>query len=178
MKSVLKAGACVSCGRASGRYYRTCPYCGEEVWQPAWRRTVCRALLALPPLLAVALMILSRPDGAALAQAARTVSPMLGFLFAAGVGLLLTPQRDDDLVVSSQAELVRWQSVAVGGALLCGGYAAVAAVGLCFGRATGVAAWLSGVALAACVIAAPFFFRVPWRALVAAALIAGAIALG
>ncbi len=178
MKSVLTAGVCVSCGRKSGRYYRTCPYCGEEVWQLAWRRAVCGTLLAVPPFLAVALMILSRPDGLALAQAARTVSPTLGFLFAAGVGLLLTPLGDDDLVVSSQAELVRWQAVAVGGALLCGCYAAVAAGCLCFGRAVGVAAWLSAVALAACVLAAPFFFRVPWRALVAAALVAGAIALG
>jgi len=178
VKSVLKTGVCVSCGRESGRYYRVCPYCGEQVWQPRWRRAVCAALLALPPLLIATLAVLARPDWAALAQAARRVPPTLGFLFAVGVGLLLTPQADDDLVASSRAELVRWQAVAVGGALLCGGYAAITAVCLCFGRAAGVIAWLTGCVIAACVIAAPFLFRIPWRALAASALIAAAIALG
>jgi len=177
MKSVLSAGVCVSCGRLSGRFYRTCPYCGEEVWQPAWRRAVCGALLVLPPLLSVALACGSRPDWAALAQAGQTASPSRGFLFAAGVGLLLVPAPDDDLIVSSQPEQVRWQAVAVGGALLCGGGAAWVAACLTFGRTAGAAAWLSAIMLAACVAAAPFFFRIPWRALAASALIAGAVAL-
>ena len=178
MKSVLRAGVCVSCGRGAGQHDRVCPYCGEQVWQPRWRRAACAALLALPPLLIVTLAILARPDWAAFAQAARKVPPALGFLFAASVGLLLTPQADDDLVVSSRAELVRWQAIAVGGTLLCGGYSAVTAVCLSFGRASGVGAWLAAGSTVACVIAAPFFFRIPWRALVAAALVAAAIALG
>ena len=178
MKSILKTGVCVSCGRESGRHYRICPYCGEQVWQPVWRRAVCAALLALPPLLIAALAFLSQPDWVALAQATKKVPPALGFLFAVGVGLLLTPQSDDDLVVSSRAELVRWQVVAVGGTLLCGGYAAAVAVCLFFGHASGVGAWLAAGTTAACIIAAPLFFRIPWRALVAAALIVAAIALG
>jgi len=178
VKSVLITGMCVSCGREPGRYYRVCPYCGEQVWQPVWRRAVCVLLLVLPPLLTVTLAFLAWPDWAALAQAARRVHPALGFLFAIGVGLLLTPQSDEDLVVSSQAELVRWQAVAVGGALLCGGYAAITAVCLFFGRTTGFGAWLAGCVIGTCVIASPFFFRVPWRAPVAAALIVAAIALG
>ena len=178
MKSVLIAGVCVSCGRESGRHYCVCPYCGEQVWQPVWRRGVCVLLLVLPPLLIVTLVILARPDWVALAQVARRVPSALGFLFAVGVGLLLTPQPDDDLVVSSRAELVRWQAVAVGGALLCGGYAAITAVCLFCGRITGVGIWLLGCLIGACVIAAPFYFRIPWRALVASALIVAAIALG
>ena len=178
MKSVLIAGVCVSCGRESGRHYCVCPYCGEQVWQPVWRRGVCVLLLVLPPLLIVTLVILARPDWVALAQVARRVPSALGFLFAVGVGLLLTPQPDDELVVSSRAELVRWQAVAVGGALLCGGYAAITAVCLFCGRTTGVGIWLLGCLIGACVISAPYFFRVPWRAPVAAALIVAAIALG
>jgi len=178
MKSVLKTGVCVSCGRESGWHYRVCPYCGEQVWQPVWRRAVCGLLLALPPLLMVTLAFLTRPDWAALTKAARTVPPTRGFLFAVGVGLLLTPQSDDDLVVSSRAELVRWQAAAVGGALLCGGYATVMAVCLFFGRTVGVGAWSIACVIGACVIAAPFLFRIHWRALVASALIVAAIALG
>lgn len=178
MKSVLRAGVCVSCGRKSGRRYRVCPYCGEQVWQRLEWRGACVTVVALPPLLAVALVALSKPDWTALAQAARSVSPTLGFLFSAGIGLLFLPCPDDDLVVSSHAELLRWQAQAVAGALLCGGYAAVTAISLCFGRTVGCGAWLTGFAIAACVIAAPLFFRIPWRALAAAALIVGAIALG
>mgnify|MGYP005829842649 CR=1 FL=1 len=60
MSGVLKAGVCVSCGRESGRFYRACPYCGERVWQPMWRRA---GKLALP--------LLSLASVAALLEAAR-----------------------------------------------------------------------------------------------------------
>ena len=178
MKSVLKAGVCVSCGRTCGRYYRSCPYCGEQVWQPIWRRVVGMELLSLPPLLVGTLAILTRPDWTGFARAARSCGPVAGCLLAAGVGLLALPYDDDDLVVSSRTERTRWQTVAVGGSLLCGVFAALAAVCLFFGRETGTGAWLLGGAVWLSVAAAPYFFRVPWRAVIASALIAAAIALG
>jgi len=177
MKSVLKAGVCVSCGRESGRYCRSCPYCGEQVWQPVWRRVIGVELLPLPPLLVGTLAILTRPDWTALARAARSCGPVAGFLFAGGIGLLALPYADDDLVVSSRREQVRWQAVAVGGSLMCGVCAAFAAVCLCFGREVGIGAWLLGSLVWASVAAAPYFFRVPWRAVIASALIVAAIAV-
>lgn len=174
MKSILKCGVCVSCGRKSGKYYRTCPYCGERVWQPRWRRAVCGLLVALPPLLAAALAWGSR---AALADGARALGELplaAGFLLAAGTGLLLVPCADDDLVVSSRAELARWQATAVCGSVLCGLHAMAAAVCVACGP-RGAGAWLAAAALAACVGAAPVFFRIPWRAVVASAMIAAAV---
>ena len=177
MKSELKGGVCVSCGRASGKYYRTCPYCGERVWQPGWRRAVCGLLIALPPLLAAALAWGAR---AALADGVRVLGELsltAGFLLAVGTGLLLVPCDDGDLVVSSRAELTRWQARAVCGSALCGLYAVAGAVSVASGpRGTGM--WLAAAALAGCVGAAPVFFRFPWRATVASAMIAAAVALG
>ncbi len=175
MKSVLTAGVCVSCGRASGRHYRTCPYCGEQVWQPRWRRAGQAALLALPPLLLAALAASTRPDMAAFARAMRAVHPALGFLFAAGIGLLLLPTPDSDVVISSRAEGLRWQLCAILGGWLMGLCAAASAVCLGYGRATGPVAWLTAGLLAACIIAAPVFFRIPWRSLAAAGLLAAAL---
>lgn len=174
----MKAGVCVSCGRACGRFYRSCPYCGEQVWQPIWRRVIGVELLALPPLLVGTLALLTRPDWAAFGRAAHSCGPVAGFLFAGGVGLLALPCADDDLVVSSRKELVRWQVIAVGGSLLCGVFAALAAVCLFFGRQTGSGAWLLGSVVWLSVAAAPYVYRVPWRAVIASALIVAAIALG
>ena len=178
MKSLLIPGVCVSCGRASGRYYRSCPYCGEEVWQPRWRRAVQGGLLALPPVLLALLAALTRPDLDGCAQAARAVHPALGFLFAAGTGLLLLPPPDSDVVITSRAEGVRWQARALLGGWLMGLFAAACVVCLTCARETGVAAGAAASMLAACVVAAPFFFRIPIRSLVAAALLAAALALG
>lgn len=176
VKSVLTAGVCVSCGRAPGRYYRTCPYCGEQVWQPRGRRAVQTALLVLPPLLLALLAVTTRPDLAGFSQALRSVPPALGFLFAAGVGLLLLPQGDDDLVITSRAQGARWQACAILGGWLMGLFAASCTVCLSYARETGVSAWLTAGLTVACVVAAPLFFRIPWRSLVATALLAAALA--
>ena len=176
MKSLLIPGVCVSCGRESGRYYRSCPYCGEEVWQPRWRRAGQGCVLALPPLLLALLAALTRPDLDGFAQAARSVHPALGFLFAAGIGLLLLPPPDHDIVISSRAEGVRWQARALLGGWLMGLSAAACVVCLAYARASGAAAWLAAGTTALCIVAAPFFFRIPIRSLVATALLAAALA--
>lgn len=177
MNSVLKDGACVSCGREPGRHYRRCPYCGEEVWCPLWRSAARAALLAAPPALTALLAAATQPDWMRAVQALRVAHPAVGFLFASGVGVLLMPCADSDLVVSSRAEQVRWQALAVGGGALCGAYAALSALCLGFGRTSGAGAVALGGAVLACVAAAPFFFRIPRRALAAAAMIVAAITL-
>jgi hypothetical protein len=134
-------------------------------------------LLALPPLLLALLAALTRPDLGGFVQAARSVHPALGFLFAAGIGLLLMPPPDHDIVISSRAEGVRWQVRAILGGWLMGLYAATCVVCLTCGRETGPAAGATACLAAACVVAAPFFFRIPIRSLVAAALLAAALAL-
>ena len=176
MNSILKAGVCVSCGRGSGSYYRTCPYCGEQVWQPRWRRVGQAGLLALSPLLLALLAGTARPDMAEFARAMRAVHPALGFLFAAGIGLLLLPPPDHDLVISSRAEGLRWHLCALLGGWLMGTGAAVCAVCLTYGRAVGAGVWLTAGVAVLCVAAAPFFFRIPRRSLLAAALLAAALA--
>ena len=177
MKRGLKGGVCVSCGRGSGRDYHICPYCGEWVWQPAWRRAARGLLLALPPLLAAALAWRARAGFADGARALSELSLPSAFLLAAGVGLLLVPCADDDLTVSTRAELARWQAQAVGGGTLCGLYALAGAVAVA-GGPRGAGVWLAAAGLAACVGVAPLFFRIPWRAPVASAMIAAAVALG
>lgn len=177
MKSKLKSGVCVSCGRASGRYYRECPYCGEQVWQPGWRRAVSGLLIAAPPLLAAALAWRARAGLAEGVRALGELSAASALLLAAGAGLVLSPCSDDDLTVSSQRELARWQAQAVCGGALSGLYALAGAVCASCGPG-GAGTWLAAAALAACVGAAPLFFRIPWRATVASAMIAAAVALG
>ncbi|MEI7901897.1 MAG: hypothetical protein WCK89_16720 [bacterium] len=178
MKSVLQAGVCVSCGRASGRYFLTCPYCGEQVWQPRWRRAGQGVLLVLPPLLLALLAGTTRPDMGGFAQALRAVHPAPGFLFAVGIGLLCMPSSDSDVVMSSRAEGARWQVCALLGGWLMGLYAATCVVCLTYGRAAGSRAWLPACLIAACVGTAPVFFRIPWRSLVATAWLAAALAAG
>ena len=178
MKSELNIGVCVSCGREPGRTYRVCPYCGEQVWQPLWQRAGRAVLLAAVPLTAVGLAFWARPDWGALVRLAQTAPIWSELLFAAGLGLLLLPYADDDRVVSSRAELVRWQALAVGGALLSGLVAFFAAVSLRFGREVGVAAWALAAVAFAGVACAPGFFLSPWRAVVASGMIVAAIALG
>jgi len=171
MKSELNSGVCVSCGRAPGRYYRECPYCGERVWQPAWRRAGRIALPALCPLLLAAQ---AWALGPALAAPVRLGS---GFLLAAGAGLALLPCDDADVVASSRRELARWQAEALGGSLLMALCALGGAAGL-RGGAAAPAAWAAALALGACAAAVPALFRVPRRAAVAAALVAAGAALG
>ena len=170
-------GTCVSCGRRSGPYARSCPYCGEQVWQPLWRRAGQWCVLLLPPLLLAGLAGSAHPDWKALAGLARSARPACGLLFAAGTGLLLLPVADGDLVASSRAALRHWQAGALLGGWLMGAWAAAAAAALSYGTAPGPlpAAWLLAAGVGLCVAAMPLFFRIPWRSLAAAALLAAAL---
>ena len=178
MKSGLTAGECVSCGRRNRRHDRTCPYCGESVWRPLWWRVVSGAVLALIPLLVLALSELTRPDLAAFSRFAGNVPSLTGFLFAFGVGVLFLPADDHDLVVTSLASLRHRQAEALLGGWLAGISAATCLVCLLFGEGGGWLAWLAVAGVSACVVALPFFYRVPWRALAAVMLLVAAGVLG
>jgi hypothetical protein len=171
--SALRSGVCVSCGRASGPKYRACPYCGERVWLPAWRRAGRLALLAVPPALVAGLARWAWTERTAVAD----LGAWGGFLLAAGAWLALLPCRDDDLVVSSRRELRLWQAQAAAGGVCMGLGAAVAAAAV-KGAVADAGVWALALLLGACVCAAPALYRIPWRALAGAALIAAGIAAG
>lgn len=165
MKSVLQEGACVSCGRWSGRYSWSCPYCGEQVWHSMWWRLMCALLVGLPPVLVTMLVMSSRPDFALVPQVLGETALSMRILCAAGFGLLLLPYADDKCVVSSLRELVQRQTFAVCGGVLMAGYAGILAICLSCGKdPLGVLGWIQAILLMLCVSAAPCFFKLPWRA--------------
>lgn len=171
MKSVLREGACVSCGRWSGRYFWNCPYCGEQVWHSMWWRLMCGFLIGLPPVLVTALVVSSRPDFTLVPQVLGETALYMRILCAAGLGLLLLPYTDDRCVVSSRRELVQRQTVAACGGVLMGGYAVILAVCLSCGKVPlGVLGWIQAILLMLCISAAPCFFRLSWRAVAVAFL--------
>ena len=109
---------------------------------------------------------------------ARTIHPVWGYFFAAGIGLLLLPVPDGDLVASSRSELCRWQLGAITGGWLMGAYAFACACCVGYGLELGIGACFLVAGVSLCVIAMPLFFRIPWRSLVAVALLVTVILLG
>ncbi len=154
--------------------YRLCPYCGEAVWRPVWRRVSCAACLVLPPVLAGVLAWTARPAWAGFAR----LGPWAGFLLACGVAWAAAPCGDADRIATSRRELRGWQAEAVCGSVLMGVFAAWASASLRAARSPGWAAWAAAALLGFCVLAAPFLFRIPRRAWAAAALIVAGFALG
>ena len=176
VKSVLKTGACVSCGRWSGRRYRECPYCGERVWQPLWHCAGLWAVRGVPPAAAALLVLLARPDFPAFARAWRAAPAVPGLLLASGVGLLLLPPPDDEAVVSSRRELALWRAEALLGGGLLAASAAASAIAMTFPNESVPARWALALPVALCACAAPCFCRVPWSSIVAVGLVALALA--
>jgi hypothetical protein len=174
--STLMNGRCVSCGRRAGRRDRVCPYCGEEVWRPRWWRAGRWCALLLPPVLLACLAGAVRPDWATAARRILDASPLCVFLFAAGVGLLLLPAEDGDLVAGSSAELRRRQAQALLGGWAMALYAVAGAMALAGSPEWGSGVCLLAAGLFASAAATPFFIRVPWRSLAAASLLAAAVA--
>ena len=178
MKSRLQTGVCVSCGREPGRRYRSCPYCGEAVWRaPAWRAAEA-TLPAVASLALLALVAWARPDAHLVAQLARTLHPVAGFLLAVGVGLSLLPCDDSSRVASSRGELLRGQAAGVGGSLLSVLAATTATLCLRAWHVPPAAGWALAACVYVCVAGTPAVFGVPWRAALAAGLAAVALALG
>lgn len=178
MKSVLKTGVCVSCGREPGRRYRICPYCGEAVWRaPGWR-VAAAAIWIVAPLSLLALVIWARPDAHLVGQLVRTLHPAAAYALAAGLGVSLLPCDDSARVVSSRSELLRFQAACVSGSVSVVLAAAVATVCLLGWQAPPAASWALAIGVYVCVAATPHVFCVPWRAALAAGLVTAALVLG
>ena len=179
MANAMRRGVCVSCGREPGSGYRACPYCGEAVWHPLWHRAAAVVLPAAAPVLLGLLAVLTRPDWTLAGRAAEGVSPVAGFGFAAGLGLLLLPVPDGGRIASSRRELARWRLGMILGGWLLGLYAALgAACVACASVPAGAGVGLSVAATAACGAGAALFFGLPRRSLVAAGLLAAAVFSG
>ena len=148
------------------------------VWHPLWWRAGRWCVLFLPPVLLARLVFLTHPDWTAFARMTRTISPVFGYLFAVGIGLLLLPVPDGDLVVSSRSELCRWQILSIAGGWLMGAYAIACAFCLGYGLKMGLGVWFLAAGVSLCVITMPLFFRIPWRSLIAVALVVAVILLG
>lgn len=171
LKKEQQAGVCISCGRRAGLYERACPYCGETVWLPLWRRIGRRVV---PSGMAIVSMLAVASAGAThIADAGRRISqnPVSAFLLAAGIGLCGLPSElENERIVRSRRSALNGQVRAFSLSCLTGG-----TVSLCTllavetqGRSSAllVCALLSVIGGAFM----PFLFRVPLRCLAAAGL--------
>jgi len=178
LKSVHKAGECVSCGRCPGRSYRQCPYCGEQVWHPLWYRLGKGVVVFLPPLLSALLILpVCGPEWRSSLRALCQLHAVSGFMVATGVGVLILPPAMDGVIVSSRRELMLIQAEKVFVDCLMGVYAAICGCAWAWARENALAASPLILLQAVCVYFMPVFVRGSWRGLGAAALAGCALAL-
>ena len=145
------------------------------MWRPRWWLAGRWCSLILPPVLLACLAGLARPDWLAAIRRLQNASTFCALLFSVGVGLLLLPPQDRELVVSSVSELRRRQAYALLGGWAVGLYAIAAAVTVTATPTQTTFLLAGGLMLATA--AMPFFLRIPLHSLVAAALMAAAIAI-
>ena len=108
LKINLKDGYCVSCGRESGVLYRSCPYCGERVWHPLWRRLAKGyTLFILPLLLAITALVNPASWSSFWELCCNGVWLWQGVL-GVSIGLLLMPRDDKRLILTSSKEHLLW----------------------------------------------------------------------
>ncbi|MDA3923675.1 MAG: hypothetical protein PF904_03135 [Kiritimatiellae bacterium] len=108
MKINLKDGFCVSCDRESGVLYHTCPYCGESVWHPLWRRAIRGYLSYLLPLLLLTTLAMYRSGFGSLLKSCRDGAPLLQCAVIISASLLLTPRSDKTLILASRRDHLLW----------------------------------------------------------------------
>lgn len=120
MKSDLKRGVCVSCGRESRNLSRVCPYCGETVWQPVWLRVALAVTLVAPSALCVWGAV---TGGCEVRGCLRALAGMPWWgrsLCAFGFALLLLPADDRVQILDSTRSLWCFQAhTIVSNLLLC-----------------------------------------------------------
>lgn len=84
---------CTACDRPVGLYSRQCPYCGESIPEPSWRRWTCATLAGVIPLLLGAALLHARHTWSAFQQEARQVlhDPAAAVVLAIALALTLLP---------------------------------------------------------------------------------------
>ncbi len=177
MAKDLQAGVCVSCGRNPGRLYWTCPYCGERVWHPLWRRVVCVGVVGLLPLSAMTTAWLVRPDWLRAWRAVCASGPLAACALAAGVGLLFLPIPDRGRVAPSACDRNRWRcGMAFLGWLLA---LCASAEGVCLASSNDPLGAVAGLcAVVGCGVGLWRLWGIPLRSLIAAALIMSGVCGG
>lgn len=118
VKSFLKCGVCVSCGRESRNMSCICPYCGETVWRPFWLKAVRAATLVVPLVLCLWIAGSGGYGAHAWIRALAEMPRWARFLYACGVTALLFPVSDVAQVLDSTRSLWRFQAVSTANNLL------------------------------------------------------------
>ncbi|MDD2600673.1 MAG: hypothetical protein PHO37_15875 [Kiritimatiellae bacterium] len=151
VKINLKDGHCVSCGRESGVLYRSCPYCGERVWHPLWRRVVRGYTLFMLPLLLTTAALINPASWSALWELCCNGALLWQGVLGVSLGLLLMPRHDKRLILTSSKEHLLWLLNSLAASVLLLLCAVVSARLLRLTTAPGAAEWLL---VAACWISA------------------------
>lgn len=120
VKSTLKCGVCVSCGRVSQNFNRVCPYCGEMVWQPRLLGILRWATLTLPFVLCLWIAVCRGHDFRAWSRAFVEIPRWGRFTYACGIAVMLLPANDLKQVVASTRALWSFQANAlIIGLMIC-----------------------------------------------------------
>lgn len=150
----LENGECVACGRYGGRLRDACPFCGERIWHSP----LFQAGRILAPLVWFALLAAFAAAGEC--RLLRPLpAPRDGFLLAAGMLLALWPRDDSADIHTSAREMLRARlddlllQLAVFVSVLL------------------VAPHPAGAIILLPLAAFPYFFGLPWRALLGCALL-------
>lgn len=104
----LKDGFCVSCGLESGARYHTCPFCGERVWHPLWRRCLHWYITLILPLGALFFPLLNYRFAVDAIRAYAAGSWQLQLLITISAGLLFYPYENRNLILPSSHWRIRW----------------------------------------------------------------------
>jgi len=104
----LKDGVCVSCGRQSVPLYRLCPYCGEQIWHPVWRRILTLYAVLLLPIFLIASCAIDKTAWSALSNSWQSMSYQCRVLIVLATGVLLLPHENKHLIFTSSRQRVLW----------------------------------------------------------------------
>ncbi len=161
---------CVACDRPAVTGQTACPYCGEAVYEPRGHRIARIAALALL-MIGTPLFVWTR--GCPMEQlgpAPHTACD--GVLLALGLGLLLTPSRLTGVAPATRTARL-WQVVRpLGGAWLLAGTATLVVLALRHGTHWSPASIALASILPVALGTLPGLACLPWRGLVAGAVIA------
>ena len=167
----LKDGFCVSCDRESGVLYQSCPYCGESVWHPLWRRLIRGYTLFVLPLALLAAIMLNLSRFKPLWELCAGGSWIGQSVIVISMGLLLLPLRDKKLILTSSRGHVMWLLNSLAASVLLLLCALTAVLVLRFTVIPGGVIWLCAAIALSGALLIPLVLNSGWWRVVLAALI-------